>query len=182
MNKQQIIETLNAQGTTFDPASTKAELEALLKSSSVPAGDGAAAPPAATAEPAAGAAPPAADKPEAFPSAETADVMDAIIAGGAPATDALGEFPAGRETLPESEILEKVRAGLTREQAVEVINAQREHDGKPRLSAAELEAAGDDAGDIPESEIAGKVRAGLTRNQAIEVIHNQREHDKAAAL
>lgn len=166
MNKQEIIDKLNAQGTTFDPSSTKAELEALLKSSSVPAGDAAAAPPATAAAPEAAPAPQGDDK-----RAEAAAPADSV-------TGPITEFLAERETLPESEILEKVRAGLTREQAVEVISAQREHDGLPPLSAAQLDEARDDSGDIPEGEIIEKVRAGLTRPQAIEVIHNQRAHDK----
>lgn len=214
MNKQEIIDALNAKGVTFDPAQTKAELAALLGSTVGKPGEEAARTPTTGAQPAGEPEKPADDKPaEAppadvnfvppgeqapepvipqaeepaddktvkFPSPETAAIMADIINGAEPATTSFVEFIAERETLPEAEILAKVKAGLSREQAVEVLNSQRQHDGLPPLSASELNEARDDSGDIPEAEIIAKMKAGLTRPQAIEVIHNQRAHDEAGA-
>ena len=194
MNKQEIIDALNAKGVTFDPAQTKAELAALLGSAVGKPGDEAGKTDTTGVPPAGEPEKPAADKPAEAPPADVNFVppgeqapAEVIPQAKPPAADEpaesvtgpITEFLAERETLPEAEIIEKVRAGLTREQAVEVLNNQREHDGKPPLSAAQLDEARDDSGDIPEAEIIEKVRAGLTRPQAIEVIHNQRAHDKA---
>ncbi len=191
MNKQEIIDALNAKGVTFDPAQTKAELAALLGSAVGKPGDEAGKTDTTGTPPAGEPEKPAEDKPaESIPAATEEQPVDIAAADAAVAELHRGadvsqaatpfvEFLAEREMLPEEEIIEKVKAGLTREQAVEVLNNQREHDGKPPLSAAQLDEARDDSGDIPESEIIEKVRAGLTRPQAIEVIHNQRAHEKA---
>lgn len=54
-------------------------------------------------------------------------VKPGAATGAAPAA-AAATAPAAPEEIPELEILAKMRAGLTREQAVEVISNQRAHD------------------------------------------------------
>jgi hypothetical protein len=101
MNKSEIIEKLNAQGVTFDPAQSKAELAALLGTTEGKPGDG-------TASNGTGAEPPAAGPPD--PDEETP-------ADPEPADAEMKELVAA-----------KVAAGLTFEQALEVISRQREED------------------------------------------------------
>jgi hypothetical protein len=54
--------------------------------------------------------------------------MAAKAAGGEISEDASPDDAADAEEIPELEIIEKMRAGLKREQAVEVIRHQRAHD------------------------------------------------------
>jgi hypothetical protein len=46
----------------------------------------------------------------------------------APQEGATEDRPHVADEIPEIEIIAKIRAGLTREQAIEVINSQRAHD------------------------------------------------------
>jgi hypothetical protein len=60
--------------------------------------------------------------------AETILATVGEIAGGAEPVATTTPEPVAADEIPEIEIVAKIRAGLTREQAIEVINNQRAHD------------------------------------------------------
>ena len=124
MNKTEVQDALRSRGIAFDETATKADLEALLKAATASAASPATvgeikggAEPGEGVQEGGGLPPVAITTPEADPSTdEIRDGLEKFLSS--PATD----------EIPEIEIIAKIRAGLTRDQAIEVINNQRAHD------------------------------------------------------
>lgn len=113
MNKTEIQDALRSRGIAYDETATKADLAALLQAATASE----TIPPTAGeikggAEPGEGVQEGGGLPPVATTLPETKPVADAAL----------------QDEIPEIEIIAKIRAGLTREQAIEVINNQRAHD------------------------------------------------------
>lgn len=131
MNKQEIIDALNAAGVTFDPAQSKAELLALLPATGGKPGDAAASESTPAAPTDAADAKPAGDSPPEAPPAPPAQAPQAEAAAIpspfphlVPDEHWNGTCQAEFETM----LREKTAAGLSKKQALEVIESQIRND------------------------------------------------------
>ena len=109
MKKEDIAARLTAAGITFPASANKAALEQLAQENNVDLSE----PPGTPEEPA----------------QEEATTGSSVEEWAKTEVEALKEAPAPAE-ISEEQIREKTAAGLTREQAIEVLQAQARHDAE----------------------------------------------------